>query len=96
MIECKNCANADNDYCFACDNGNHFKPILKRGSIIQANENAGMWVGTVLIVDEVKSWGVQAFVHVPMNGDAYIRLQPEQYEVLSGGEAALMPGGDDD
>ena len=63
---------------------------LKRGSIIQANENAGAWCGTVLIVDEVKSWGVQAFVHVPMKGDAFIRLKPDQYEVL-GGQAVLMP-----
>lgn len=68
---------------------------LKRGSVIQANENAGAWCGTVLIVDEVKSWGVQAFVHIPMQGDAYIRLTPDQYEVL-GGEAVLMPGGYDE
>ena len=63
---------------------------LKRGSIIQANENAGAWCGTVLIVDEVKNWGVQAFVHVPMRGDAYIRLKSDQYEML-GGTAVLMP-----
>lgn len=68
---------------------------LKRGSIIQANENAGAWCGTVLIVDEVKDWGVQAFVHVPMKGDAYIRLIPEQFEILSCGEAVLMPQGDE-
>ena len=64
---------------------------LKRGDIIQANENAGAWCGTVLIVDEVKSWRVQAFVHVPMKGDAYIRLKPDQFEILSNGEAVLMP-----
>ncbi len=64
---------------------------LKRGSIIQANENAGAWVGTVLIVYEVKSWGVEAFVHIPMSGDAYIRLHPEQFEILSVGKAVLMP-----
>ena len=69
---------------------------LKRGSIIQANENAGAWCGTVLVVDEVKSWGVQAFVRVPMKGDAFIRLTPEQFEILSGGEAVLMPKDDDD
>ena len=63
---------------------------LKRGSIIQANENAGDWCGTVLIVDEVKSWGVQAFVHIPMKGDAFIRLKPEQFEILSNGEAVFM------
>lgn len=66
---------------------------LKHGSIIQANENAGDWCGTVLIVDEVKEWGVQAFVHVPMQGDTYIRLRHDQYDVL-GGEAVLMPGGE--
>ena len=64
---------------------------LKRGSIIQANEHAGAWCGTVLIVDEVKDWGVQAFIRVPMKGDAFIRLTPEQFEILSNGEAALMP-----
>lgn len=61
-----------------------------KGSIIQANENAGDWCGTVLIVDEVKSWGVNAFVHVPMIGNAYIHLKPDQYEVL-GGQAVFMP-----
>lgn len=69
---------------------------LKRGSIIQANENAGAWCGTVLIVDEVKSWGVQAFVHIPAKGDAFIRLTPEQYEILSNGEAVLMPKEEND
>jgi len=27
MGKCKVCANADNEYCFACDNGNQFKPM---------------------------------------------------------------------
>lgn len=68
---------------------------LKRGSIIQANENAGEWCGTILVVDEVKSWGVQAFVHIPMKGDAYIRLTPEQFENLHT-ESLFMPKGEDD
>jgi len=68
----------------------------KKGIIIQANENAGEWCGTVLIVDEVKDWGVQAFVHVPMKGDAFIRLTPEQFEIISNGEAVLMPKEEDD
>ena len=63
---------------------------LKRGSIIQANENAGAWCGTVLTVDEVKDWGVMAFVHIPMRGNAFIRLTPEQFEILSNGEAVFM------
>ncbi len=63
---------------------------IKRGSIIQANENAGDWCGCILIVDEVKDWGVQAFAHIPFQGDAYVRLKEDQYDVL-GAEAALMP-----
>ena len=63
---------------------------IKRGSIIQANDNAEDWCGTVLIVDEVKSWGVQAFTRIPMQGNAYIRLRSDQFEVL-GAEAVLMP-----
>lgn len=27
MDECKNCANMDSEYCFACDDGNQFKPM---------------------------------------------------------------------
>ena len=33
MDECKVCANADNEYCFACDNGNQFKPMTNADSI---------------------------------------------------------------
>lgn len=69
---------------------------IKNGSIIQANENAPVgWQGCVLIVDDVKSWGAQAFLHVPFQGDAYVRLLKGQFDVL-GGEAALMPEEDED
>lgn len=65
---------------------------LLRGSIIQANENAPEdWTGCVLIVDEVKDWGVQAFLRIPAQGDAYIRLKVGQYDILVTGKAALMP-----
>ena len=33
MDDCKNCANADNEYCFACDNGNQFKPMTNADRI---------------------------------------------------------------
>lgn len=67
---------------------------LEVGSIIQANENANDWCGCVLIVDEVKPWGIQAFLHIPMQGDAYIRLRHDQFDVL-GGKAVLMPRDDE-
>lgn len=33
MDECKNCANMDNEYCFACDDGNQFKPMTNADRI---------------------------------------------------------------
>ena len=33
MDECKVCANADGEYCFACDNGNQFKPMTNADRI---------------------------------------------------------------
>lgn len=68
---------------------------MKRGSIIQANENAKDWCGTVLIVDEVKPWGVQAFVHIPFKGDAYIRLNHSEFDDLNA-MAALVPREEND
>ena len=33
MNNCRNCANVDNEYCFACDNGNQFKPMTNADRI---------------------------------------------------------------
>ena len=33
MNDCRNCANMDNEYCFACDNGNQFKPMTNADRI---------------------------------------------------------------
>ena len=38
MGECKNCANMDNEYCFACDDGNQFRPMAN-GNRIRAMNN---------------------------------------------------------
>lgn len=63
--------------------------MLKFGSVIQANENAGEWCGCLLIVEEVKTWGVMAGMKIPNSGTAYIRLKTEQFDYI--GEAALVP-----
>lgn len=62
---------------------------MNRGSVIQANENAGNWCGCLLMVDEVKEFGVQAFVQIPIQGCAYIRLKFDQFDYV--GEAPLVP-----
>ena len=62
--------------------------MIKKESVVQANENSGEWCGCLLIVDEVKDWGVQAGMKVPFNGVAYIRLTFDQIEYI--GEAILV------
>ena len=40
------------------------------------------WSGCFVLVTEVKSWGVQGFIQVPMEGQAYIRLQHDEFELV--------------
>lgn len=56
--------------------------------VIQANENAGEWCGCLLIVSELKSFGVMAGMKIPYQGTAFIRLRHEQFEVV--GKAVLV------
>lgn len=68
---------------------------LKRGTVIQINENVKDWCGCLMIVDEVKSCGVQAGMKTPLTGTTYMRLKHDQFEII--GQAALVPvNGDDD
>lgn len=53
--------------------------LVKKGDIIQAREDVGTWAGTLLIVDEVKDWGVQAYTIIPVKGAAFIRLKHDEY-----------------
>ena len=69
---------------------------VKKNDVIQINERFKEtgWIGCLMIVDEVKSWGVQAYLHVPMQGDAYLRLKHEEYDVI--GKAALVAKEDEE
>lgn len=65
---------------------------IKPGSVVQVNENGKEWAGCTLIVSELKSFGVQAYLKVPFKGNAYMRLTWEQIEYI--GEAVLIAGDD--
>lgn len=70
---------------------------VKKNDVIQINEKfkGTGWIGCLMIVDEVKSWGVQAYLHVPMQGDAYLRIKHGEFDVI--GKAAMVAKrGDDD
>ena len=42
-----------------------------KGTLIQVNEKIDDWFGCVMIVDEVKNWGVQAYLKIPCRGNAF-------------------------
>ncbi len=70
---------------------------IKEGDIIQITREDDPWFPALLIVDEVKSWGVQAYVIVPNSndgsskpGNAYRRLKAELFEKV--GVAVITEG----
>lgn len=73
----------------------------KVGSVIQVNEKgpAG-WIGCLVRVTEMKSWGIQGCLQLPggnvapgelgrINRGAYIRLKTETFDYI--GEAVMVP-----
>ena len=49
MDECKVCANADNEYCFACENGNQFKPVTNADRIrAMSDEELAVWMNGII------------------------------------------------
>lgn len=62
---------------------------LEPGDLIQVNEKVRHWWRCILVVDERKGWGVQAYCTIPgsgqergRSGDAYMRLQWDEFEPL--------------
>ena len=69
---------------------------MKKGDIVQITDEKHAWFPCLLIVDEVKPWGVQAACLIPNSntqndvGRAFNRLKIEQVEVV--GEAVISFG----
>lgn len=63
---------------------------MQINSVVQINEKGTPgWVGCFVTVTEVKSWGIQGFVSIPMQeGQEFIRLNFNQIDHI--GEAALI------
>lgn len=59
---------------------------VAEGDLIQVNEDGPYhWFRCILVVDEVKSWGVQAYCTIPGTrgdnpGDAYMRLEWHEFD----------------
>lgn len=70
---------------------------IQKGDIIQITKEDDPWFPALLIVGEVKPWGVQAYAILPQSndgsekpGDAYRRLKFELFEKV--GEAVIEVG----
>lgn len=67
------------------------KAQIDKGTVIQVTgETVGDWEGCLLVVDEVKPWGVQAGMHIPGKGEAFIRLKWEDIDYI--GQSYFMFG----
>lgn len=69
---------------------------MKPGDIIQIIDEQDPWYPCLLIVSELKSWGVQAYVLIPnerevLTGQAYRRMKKGLYEPV--GVAVIVAGG---
>lgn len=65
------------------------KDIIRVNDVIQLLENAQEgWVSCLMIVDEIKSWGVQAYMKLPLQGDAYLRIPWDQFTLI--GKAVMV------
>lgn len=56
---------------------------MKKGDIIQITDPLHKWFPCLIVVDEVKSFGVQGYAFAPTPegaGQAYIRLERANYE----------------
>lgn len=70
---------------------------INKGDIVQIVDEEHAWFPALLIVDEVKNWGVVAFALIPQKNDgsepvgrAYNRLSFAKIERV--GEANIIPG----
>ncbi|MBC8147426.1 MAG: hypothetical protein H8E98_05520 [Bacteroidetes bacterium] len=63
---------------------------IKINSVVQINETSREgWIGCLVQVSELKDWGIQGWVQIPMQGSAYIRLKWDEIDYI--GEAVLYP-----
>ena len=61
---------------------------IQVNSIIQVNENGQKrWISCLIQVSELKTWGIQGWAQIPMQGSAYIRLKWDQIDYI--GEAIM-------
>jgi len=67
--------------------------MIKENDIVQIIDEKHHWFPCLIIVDEIKKWGIQGYITLPTNkeepnSDAYIRLENNKYEIV--GHAVIV------
>jgi hypothetical protein len=67
---------------------------MKQNFIVQITNEKHPWFPCLIIVDEVKEWGVQGYITIPTNDEipnnnAFIRLPKADYETVGAAVIAL-------
>ena len=58
---------------------------IKENEIVQINPTKEMFGGCMVVVTEVKSWGIQGYVQsAGVPGQQYIRLKSEEFKPTGG------------
>ena len=53
---------------------------VQKYDIVQITDIENEWFTALLIVDEVKSWGIQGYVFIPKGGRAFYRIANGKFE----------------
>lgn len=67
--------------------------------IVQANQRVPHWFRCLVVVDEIRSWGVQGYTTIPDRGgtgDAYIRLTWDEIDKTGGFSRYIVKEASDD
>lgn len=73
---------------------------VNAGDIVQVTNDSHHWFGCLIVVTEPRGWGVIGYITIPNNerekpnGDAFIRLNNEDFEIV--GHAVLVRASEDD
>lgn len=69
---------------------------IAEGGIVQITDENHPWFPCLVIVSEVKSWGIEGYVTIPRNdgepcGNAYIRLESRVFERVGASAIVRVP-----
>lgn len=62
--------------------------MIEVNDVIQVNENNEKWCGCLAIVEELRPFGVSAYLYVPHQGTIYLRLAHDEFDYI--GKAKII------